>query len=461
MAPLGLRAVEPSVGRDHASHDERRGHPAVLGRALALYLLTFIIAFSPRAKGPSRWTSAALAIFALAASVSLWGEGLVPMWVNFPIHILTVFVAGLVLPRPPRCGPARTRQADRLLPLRGARGVLGGVFNALVAPLLFDFVAEYPIALVLVCLLRPEWESEPGAHRTAISTALDVAIPAVIVVLTVGTSRLGLRSGGVQSGRASYRDDRDPRIYLSGSGGLAPAFRIGARRVACDRRVPDQHDLERAPPGADVFGVSRVIREMSPGVRISDQQGETQYVATTFNMLLHGATKHGSQNLDPGMRDIATAYFHRQRTHRSNLLDLPAAGAARPRRGHRARRRDPRHLRPARRPIHLLRNRSGGRTDREDSGYFTFLTDSKADVNYVLGDGRRSLTRAEDGEYGMIVMDAFSSDSVPVHLLTREAVEMYFRKLRPDGLSSSTSRTSPSSSTTSCSPSPPTWASKR
>ena len=63
---------------------------------LALYLLTFIIAFSPRAKGPSRWTSAALAIFALAASVSLWGEGLVPMWVNFPIHILTVFVAGLV-----------------------------------------------------------------------------------------------------------------------------------------------------------------------------------------------------------------------------------------------------------------------------------------------------------------------------------------------------------------------------
>lgn len=55
-------------------------------------------------------------------------------------------------------------------------------------------------------------------------------------------------------------------------------------------------------------------------------------------------------------------------------------------------------------------------------------------MRLVLGDGRLKLATAPDGAYDLIVLDAFSSDSVPVHLLTREAVELYLRKLRPDGL---------------------------
>jgi hypothetical protein len=134
------------------------------------------------------------------------------------------------------------------------------------------------------------------------------------------------------------------------------------------------------------------------------------------------------------MRDIATAYFHRSgpmgqiftafqplgRLDRVGVIGLGAGTLAT-------------YGRPGDRFTFYEIDPTVVRIAR-DSGFFTFLTDSKADVSYVLGDGRRSLTRAEDGEYGMIVMDAFSSDSVPVHLLTREAVEMYFRKLRPDGL---------------------------
>ena len=63
---------------------------------LAVYLLTFIIAFSPRATGPSQRMSAALAIVALVAAASLWGFSLVPLWAKFPIHVLTVFTGGLV-----------------------------------------------------------------------------------------------------------------------------------------------------------------------------------------------------------------------------------------------------------------------------------------------------------------------------------------------------------------------------
>jgi len=69
-----------------------------------------------------------------------------------------------------------------------------------------------------------------------------------------------------------------------------------------------------------------------------------------------------------------------------------------------------------------------------DEGYFTYLDDSLAHVDYVLGDARLTLKKAPDKEYGMIVMDAFSSDSIPLHLLTREAVALYKEKLADGGL---------------------------
>ena len=66
--------------------------------------------------------------------------------------------------------------------------------------------------------------------------------------------------------------------------------------------------------------------------------------------------------------------------------------------------------------------------------YFTFLHDSKAHIRIVIGDGRLKIAAAPDRSYDLVVLDAFSSDSVPVHLLTREAVELYLQKLRPNGL---------------------------
>src|SRR5207245_11436461 len=69
-----------------------------------------------------------------------------------------------------------------------------------------------------------------------------------------------------------------------------------------------------------------------------------------------------------------------------------------------------------------------------DSGYFTFLRDCKASVEYVLGDARLTLQEAPPKQYGIIVMDAFSSDAIPLHLLTREALAIYKEKLTADGI---------------------------
>jgi hypothetical protein len=65
---------------------------------------------------------------------------------------------------------------------------------------------------------------------------------------------------------------------------------------------------------------------------------------------------------------------------------------------------------------------------------FTYLRDCPGETNVVLGDARLSLANAPDKGYGVIVTDAFSSDAIPVHLMTREAIDLYFQKLQSDGV---------------------------
>jgi spermidine synthase len=76
-----------------------------------------------------------------------------------------------------------------------------------------------------------------------------------------------------------------------------------------------------------------------------------------------------------------------------------------------------------------------------DTRWFRFLAATRAHVSVVVGDGRRRLAQAPNGREDLIVVDAFSSDAIPVHLLTREAIELYVSKLAPAACSHSTSRT--------------------
>ncbi len=69
-----------------------------------------------------------------------------------------------------------------------------------------------------------------------------------------------------------------------------------------------------------------------------------------------------------------------------------------------------------------------------DRRYFTYLADAPAEPRVVLGDGRLSLTAAPPRSFDLLVLDAFSSDAVPAHLLTREAMQAYARTLRPGGV---------------------------
>jgi spermidine synthase len=152
-----------------------------------------------------------------------------------------------------------------------------------------------------------------------------------------------------------------------------------------------------------------------------------------FHRLLHGNTFHGLQNLDPDRRGAPLAYYHRD----GPIGQVFAA--------------NPRFLNDRIAVVGLgigalaAYGRPSERWDfyeidpvveriARDPRLFTFLQDSAASIEIILGDARLSLQQAPDHTYGLIVLDAYSSDAIPVHLLTREAVRLYLTKLAPGGL---------------------------
>jgi SAM-dependent methyltransferase len=150
--------------------------------------------------------------------------------------------------------------------------------------------------------------------------------------------------------------------------------------------------------------------------------------------LLHGSTNHGAQYKDPRRRGEPLTYYDWRGPVGDIFRTLPPPPlpvrvavvglgtgtlAAYGRPGDRF---DFYEIDPE-----VVRMSTSGR-------WFTFLQLTPAEVHVLLGDGRLRLAEAPDRSYDLIVLDAFNSDAVPVHLLTREAVEGYFRKLKPSGV---------------------------
>jgi spermidine synthase len=174
-------------------------------------------------------------------------------------------------------------------------------------------------------------------------------------------------------------------------------------------------------------GVRAMARNFYGGLTVVDQDAPPN----TVRIEMHGTINHGQQYLDPRRRDWPTAYYGwnsgvgmavRESWHRGpdrvGVIGLGAgtlAAYGRPGDSYRFYEINPLVIQLAR-------------------SQFTFLKDCKAQVEMVLGDGRLSLAREPDQQFDILVVDAFSGDSIPVHLLTREAFELYFRHLKPAGV---------------------------
>ncbi|MDP6875071.1 MAG: fused MFS/spermidine synthase [Alphaproteobacteria bacterium] len=291
--------------------------------------------------------------------------------------------------------------------------VLGGAFTALLAPNIFDTVIEYPLALVAACFLRPRQDQDAMSYRKALPLAILIAllgVPRLLGYEPGDFSLLWLLSYLIPIALLAYGCRLRPRLF-----GLAIAA------ILLTGAYDDRSDDVAISRG--FFGVNRV-----------QETGSGEDSAFVFK---HGTTKHGTQYADPARRRIPLAYYHRKgplgqvfRALDGRLDHVAGVGLGI---GTAAC-----YERPGRRwtfyeidPLVVSLAR--------DQGLFHFLSDCAPKARIVVGDGRLSLAREirMDGDapaFDLLIMDAFSSDAIPLHLITREAMAVYLSRLAPGGL---------------------------
>jgi hypothetical protein len=405
-----LLALAPSslmLGVTQHISSEIAAVPLLWLAPLALYVATFINAFARRPPLRLEWTVRLQPLLVIALAL-VWMLNI--YFSVFALHLLTFLVTALMCHgelarrRPPA---ARLTEFYLWIALGGA---LGGAFNALAAPLLFDSIIEYPLAIALACWLRP------APREARAFNWLDLALPAAL-----GAVFLLLVHAGVHPLQHSklvivlYVEALGVVLYLMHGRPLRFGLAVAATLLA----TPYLHNVDDVlARHRSFFGVHTVMKDES----------------RHFNVLLHGITVHGAQHLNPALRHEPTTFYHRDgplgqlfgalgtggRFRNVALVGLGTGSAVCHREAGRAwtlYEIDPVVVALAR-----------------DSPWFDFVATCAPDAQVVTGDGRLSLARAQDGAYDLIILDTFSSDAIPIHMVTREAVALYFRKLSERGV---------------------------
>jgi spermidine synthase len=380
---------------------------------LALYLLTFVIAFSTRRIVPRPVGLGAMTVLVLPL-VMLSTFGLAePVWLLIPLHLVGFLACALVLhDELARDRPATNYLTEFYLWIAFG-GLVGGMFNTLVAPLVFTSVAEYPLGFVAAAALRPRIRRRRSAARAGL-TAADVALP--LALGGVATALLwGLRSDLIGSTAASALIGLIAVLYLACAErparlGLGLGLALGGTMVF------GPQGLDRLHAERTFFGVLRVAAEEDSSV----------------HKLFHGSTLHGEQDIDPSRRSEPRTYYHPTgpvgqafetlgaRFSEVAVVGLGAGSLAA-------------YARPGQQWTFYEIDPAVERIARSRE-YFTYLADCGGRCRVVLGDARLSLAAAEGARYDAIVLDAFSSDAIPIHLLTEQALGLYLSRLAASGI---------------------------
>ena len=378
---------------------------------LSLYLLSFIIAFARQTLLKPQWTlkAQAVGILVVATMVTLvlLFERRGPVFVVAGVHLLTFFVTAVLC----HSELARRRPGVALLTefyfCMSIGGALGGIFNALVAPLLFSTDYEYYLALVGACALRALVKGEAkgvNARDFAYPMILS-AVVAVVAYESIDTGLLGPLGRViflVPCALALYAFTARPFRFA-----LGVAAMIGSALLV-------QSSVDVLVTERNFFGINRV-KLIEGGAKTA---------------LIHGTTMHGTEFTALGRRREPLAYYARSGPVGQLMAlagfrgEVAAIGLGT---GALACYRSPQER------WTFFEIDAAVEKIARDTRYFHYLSDCGA-TKVVLGDGRLSLRASPDHSYDLIIVDAFSSDSIPMHLLTREAVALYLSKLKPRGV---------------------------
>ncbi len=388
---------------------------------LVIYLLSFMLVFTRREILPHEVMVRLqpVALVALVVLVYCWDEK--ELMSLLPLTLVVLFLTCMVCHGELARSRPRVQRLTEFYLWMSLGGVIGGIFNAIVAPLVFSGLAEYPVTLVLAGLLRPRADS-PDERWWGSWT--DLVFPLLL---------WGVLTGGVLVGERSFGYELSPffRALVPTVAGLLVWLVFSRRPIRFGLGLGAlvmAGILTSAFGGPQEWKIVHSERSFFGVIRVkkNDQLDQMR--------LVHGTTSHGSQNRTPSLRGIPTAYFYRGGPLGDFFKCFPPM--------------------PEGRKIAVGGLGAGTmvcyavpqdswvfyeidpvvKRVAQDQRYFTYLSDAPVKPEVVLGDARLEIEKNPNQSFDAILIDTFSSDAIPVHLLTREAVRSYMSKLKPNGL---------------------------
>jgi hypothetical protein len=390
---------------------------------LSLYLLTWVLVFQSRPLLPHRSMLLAqpLAIASVIVLLAIGGEQ--NLLLTLGGHLLGFFVIAMAC----HGELARTRPAAKYLTgfyvALSFGGMLGGLFAGLIAPFAFSWIAEYPILLALAALCRPPG----GGERLPRWNFWYWPFLAMLAVALIAPSWSG---GDLMDWLDGHR------VWVIGAVGVLSALLalgLNANRWKIFATVVVALVLIRAYPSDDgrvetvrsFFGVHKIV--VTPNGQ--------------YHVLMHGTTIHGAEKFlnDDGTpvtgRPEPISYYHKDggigraisaiRERKGAPLRVAVIGLGSG------------TLACASQPGETWKFFEIDQTmvnTARDPKFFTYIKNCEPDLKPVIGDARLTFTREPDGVYDMIIVDAYSSDAIPIHLATQEAMKIYKDKLAPQGV---------------------------
>lgn len=408
---------------------------------LALYLLTFILCFDH-----ARWYQRSLffGLFALGAGVVaylLYAEHSAPLWLQVSGYAGTLFFACMICHGEVYRRKPAPRHLTGYFLVISAGGALGGFLVAVIAPFVFSRYVELQIGLCVLAYVVGIILLQDQDRRAAWGVAVGVLVAGLVVPLlqeSVLDDGLGAFWGGLKS---FYETHWKETLLMAGV--LIVCFGDWRRAVQRDWRprmggfvmfltlglgmlfVVQLHQTSRQVVSADrnFYGMLKVV------------QYNTDDPRAHYFSLVHGGITHGLQFTDPVMATLPTTYYGETSGVGRALKQL---------------------VRPEGRRLGLVGLGTGSlaaygeegdylriyeinpEVERLATTRFTYLKRTAADVDVVMGDARVSMENELKAglpqKLDLLALDAFSSDAIPVHLLTTEAFAVYIEHLKPDGV---------------------------
>ncbi|MBU1107796.1 MAG: fused MFS/spermidine synthase [Candidatus Riflebacteria bacterium] len=417
---------------------------------LMIYLTTYIFAFSEKlAPRAASFSKLSLLVILSFMSFYLFVE-ITYFWFSLLIHLFTLFSVAMFCHTAIAESKPAVKHLTTFYLWISFGGVLGGFFNSLLAPVLFSDYFEYPILIVLSCLLidrfnrnQPQQESELQP-KTPLPAAVSAVTGLYIFAAIIFISNLNLPEQIFHLATYFGYNNTAPGLkelleFIGSNHGairqaafalaaIIPAFILMKRyRVAFAPVVAvvlilifvyniGQHKIIRRY--RNFFGVKKIF---------FDTENNLRYLA-------HGSTVHGKQSFVEGWRNEPLTYYHR-RGPLGDIFSLPAfarndlkvgiiglgigsmAAYSKPGNEFVFYELDPQVVDIA-----------------QKTGIFSYLKEFASNCKIQIGDGRLKIMQAAEQYFDIIVIDAFSSDAVPIHLLTVEAMKIYLSKLKDGGI---------------------------